>query len=542
MMSLSQRCSFVWAAVLALGLASCKGGTNGQSATALDPPVEPDPPGDVPAFPFVDHLEQSSITAGDVQFEELFVFGDELFEAEFNALDGVGVARLPDGCDLPARFSRVPPGCGRPTGPNGQACGGCHNSPLPTSAGEAASNVLQDPARQGLPPFNTRNATHLFGSAILQRLAEEMTEDLHAIREGALASAITGGETISRSIASKGVSFGTLRVRITSDGTVVWDLSQVEGVDPDLVVRPYGWKGDVPTLRAFCRGAADRELGMQPEEITLKLGDDDPDGDGVTTEFSVGDVTSLVVYVGAQPVPKRAGELAEAGLAEPPSAELAASARRGEALFGTIGCASCHRTSLTLADIQFDEPTSRGRGAYFDEELGDLDSEFDPDRPFSFDLSRDGDQPRLSSGSSEFAIELFGDLKRHNMGASLADAQATPVETANGDQLTTSLASLPTSVEVDGDGRVSIEEQFFLTAELWGVGNTGPWLHDGRAASLDEAIALHGVDDPPAVGDLARSEAQESRDAFLALSSGERADVVQFLKSLVLFRVEGGEE
>ena len=36
---------------------------------------------------------------------------------------------------------------------------------------------------------------------------------------------------------------------------------------------------------------------------------------------------------------------------------------------------------------------------------------------------------------------------------------------------------------------VMIAPDEFLTPELWGVGNTGPWLHDGRAATLDEAVS-----------------------------------------------------
>ena len=68
----------------------------------------------------------------------------------------------------------------------------------------------------------------------------------------------------------------------------------------------------------------------------------------------------------------------------------------------------------------------------------------------------------------------------------------------------------------------------FLTAELWGVGNTGLWLHDGRAGTLREAILLHGEDEPPAAGDPGRSEAQESRDAFVALvvARSDRGDRV----------------
>ena len=79
----------------------------------------------------------------------------------------------------------------------------------------------------------------------------------------------------------------------------------------------------------------------------------------------------------------------------------------------------------------------------------------------------------------------------------------------------------------------------FLTAELWGVGSTGPWLHDGRAGTLGEAIELHGVDNPPAGPD--RSDAQDERGNYMALSDVDREAVVTFLRSLILFEDGGGE-
>jgi len=36
---------------------------------------------------------------------------------------------------------------------------------------------------------------------------------------------------------------------------------------PQLIVRPFQWKGSVAFLRDFNRGAAHNELGMQAEEI-----------------------------------------------------------------------------------------------------------------------------------------------------------------------------------------------------------------------------------------------------------------------------------
>jgi hypothetical protein len=68
-----------------------------------------------------------------------------------------------------------------------------------------------------------------------------------------------------------------------------------------------------------------------------------------------------------------------------------------------------------------------------------------------------------------------------------------------------------------------------MTKELWGVGSTAPYLHDGRATTLASAILEHG------------GEAQASRNAFAALSETAQANVVAFLNNLVLFKQEEGD-
>jgi hypothetical protein len=512
-------------------LAGCSGGGGGDGQGAAGPA----PPGDQPAFPFVEHVDQAAITAGRIRFQELFDLGDELFGVQFNSLDGAGVLLLPDGTPLPGRFSRIPPGGGRFTGPNGQACVACHNTPFETSAGEAAGNVLQDPAGAGVPPFNGRNATSLFGSAALQLLAQEMTEELHAARDAAAAAALPGGPPVALPLAAKGISFGTIAASRDASGAVSFDLSAAAGVDPDLVVRPYGWKGNVTTLRDFCRSAAANELGMEAEEIVAKdaSGLADPDGDGVEGELSVGDITAITIYVGAQEVPQEMERLVRDGLVPPPSGEVGALVRRGEALFSDIGCVACHVPELRLEDPVFEEPTLRGGGSYFDPEIDPSATRLDPARPFRFHLAREGDFPRLTPHPGGGArVRLFGDLKRHAMGRQLADAQPTPVRGSDGRPLS-----------IDG-APVLVQPAVFLTAELWGSGNTGPWLHDGRAASLEEAILLHGEDAPPPPGAVDRSEAQEARDAFAALADADRLAVVEFLRSLILFSMpeEAGED
>ena len=60
----------------------------------------------------------------------------------------------------------------------------------------------------------------------------------------------------------------------------------------------------------------------------------------------------------------------------------------------------------------------------------------------------------------------------------------------------------------------------FRTAPLWGVGQTAPYLHDGSAETLRDAILLHF------------GEAAPSKEAFNALSFDEQSKLIEFLLSL----------
>ena len=144
-------------------------------------------------------------------------------------------------------------------------------------------------------------------------------------------------------------------------------------------------------------------------------------------------------------------------------------------------------------------------------------------------MLKDAQEPRVEADPKGGAIvRLYGDLKRHRMGRHLADPGGpTPAFVAE-------FAPL----QIDG-AVVLIAPDVFLTPELWGVGNTPPYLHDGRAGSLREAVMLHGEDSPAAAGEPGRSEAQESRDAFAALPAAQQTDLIAFLHSLRTFSPEG---
>ena len=474
------------------------------------------------------HLEQSDIAAGDVSFEQLFAAGDHLFHAAYNGLDGVGAMRTVGGAPL-QRFSNGPVGGGQPIAVSAQACGDCHSVPFAAGAGRAHTRVLPDPDADGKSPFNARGTPSLHGNGLLQLLAQEMTEELQAARDTAATEAReTPGTLVQGDLAAKGVDFGHIVATADDAGEVAFDHSGVSGVDPDLVVRPFGWKGFVPVLRNFVLAAANAGMGMQGEEFAWRLPPErQPDGDedGVERELTVGDITAMTLYNASQETPHGVGHLVELGMVARPDAEALARVEEGRALFEQVGCVSCHRPEMQLANTVFEEPTERGNGHYLDGFLASKDSDYDPARPVRVDMLTDAQPPRVEAHPEGGAtVRLYGDLKRHRMGRQLAD-QAGPQVV-----FTSTLAPL----EIDGAVRM-IPPDEFLTAELWGVGSTSLYLHDDRGGTLQEAILLHGEDTPPPPDDPARSEAQEARDAFAELAGDQQAAVITFLKSLVNF-------
>jgi CxxC motif-containing protein (DUF1111 family) len=63
-------------------------------------------------------------------------------------------------------------------------------------------------------------------------------------------------------------------------------------------------------------------------------------------------------------------------------------------------------------------------------------------------------------------------------------------------------------------------QQEWRTPPLWGVRDSAPYMHNGAAVTIREAIAMH------------RGEAKAAADAFDALKWEETAQVEQFLNSL----------
>jgi len=434
------------------------------------------------------HLEQADIDANVYSPEALFAFGKILFGGNFNTLDGAGrpattgtgVARAPR--TVPENFNRI-------SAPDANSCAGCHNLPRQGGGGDNVANVFVLGQRFGFVNFdstsegdgfqthtlesvaNERNTLGMFGAGFIELLAREMTVALQALRAEALAQAQLAGTPVTLPLVAKGVSFGS----ITADPLGTFDTSAVVGVDPTLIVKPFHQKGVVVSLREFSNNAMNHHHGMQStERFGLAT---DPDADGKTNELTTGDMTAVAVYQALLPVP---------GRILPADPARRAAVDRGEELFGTLGCAICHVPELVLDDPLFSEPNPFNPAGNL--QVADVPA------PYGFDLTVAGQGPHLPrEANGSVRVPAFTDLKRHDLGPECDNEQLVQ-------------AGVPT--------------ELFITRKLWGMANEPPFLHNGRALTIHDAISRHG------------GEAQAQRDAYLALGTTDQHCVVDFLKTL----------
>jgi cytochrome c peroxidase len=428
------------------------------------------------------HLDHARVARGEVPIEEVIAHGRLLFEARFTTEDGAGRPGA-TGADIPTRRpGESNPAFLRTSGPDANACAGCHNQPEAGGAGDFVANAFVAPQDIEYDFESTapelameRGTSAVFGAGLLELLAREMTRDLHALRDGAVAKARATGAPVRVRLITKGVDFG----RLVAEPDGFLDLSGIEGVHPDLIVKPFSHKAAFTSLRQFTINAANTHHGMQAEErFGLRwTGDPDFDRDGVGAELSEGDLTALVLFQATLPPPRQV---------LPDSPALREAAVAGEALFDQAGCTTCHRPALPLEDAVFGEPGDLHPAGQLRASEGPV---VEVDLEPWFDLERDG-QGRL-------LVPAFTDLKRHV----IADAR-TP-HFAN-ERLSQNF----------------VPRDVFRTAPLWGVGSTAPYGHRGDLTTLRAVILAHG------------GEAADSRAAFEALEAADQGRIIEFLKSL----------
>lgn len=429
-------------------------------------------PIDGPALP-QPRLTHAQLTSGAFSLKQIRRRGLEIFNTPFNFHDGFGDGPV-NPLD-PTMFGGRPTTNGtwlRINGLDAQTCQECHAflsmATVPPTLGIAGVAGIANTAfpftttidaddvnGNSIAEVNGRliNPPFLFGSGGIELAGKEMTKDLQVLKAQAMAN--PGGPV---ALVAKGVSFGS----ITYDTLTGFDTSGVVGIDSDLVVRPFGRKGEFSSVRKFDIGALQFHMGMQANEL---VGDGvDADGDGVTDEILDGELTALHVFNTNLEKP------VEVGSSRP-------DVTHGRSLFMQAGCSSCHvpalQTTTKFLDYTFPEV------------------ETDPTQNVYLSTNLTKTAGFAANNMGGVTVPAYSDLKRHDMGSALAETTGNPAI-----------------------------DPLFITPRLWGITDTGPYLHDGRALTLRQAIEMHG------------GEGQFARDNFVNLSASEQTDLLQFLNSL----------
>jgi hypothetical protein len=518
-------------------------------------------------------IEQDQLAAGAYTTNRVLLAGRQFFAVPYLPADGHGEGitgpraaqrQMFYADSLQPAYYTLP--FLRVNGIDSQNCFACHNS-AGTSASEGSRGRTQKRGGVGgsadfasvlyanPEPFDER-LTYIvrvppksFGTGYLQELALEMTATLQKIEADATSHAAQfPGNPVTANLVAKGVSFGQITITCPNAtcSSPTRDTSHVEGVSPDLIVRPLQHKGVASTLRSFAKSALDFHFSMQPVEVVGM--NTDCDRDGLINEMAV-DVVNPALSSSSLQVQQSLGNVAAlaafAGMLRPPvnnnqidSVQVA----NGKEIFAAIGCTNCHVSNLTTRPnpkfrIELAEPAPGCPTSPAGPQLGSfaevrssqhpallaIDAEQKvtqsgslstacPSGFYCIDLTNPGtvgDEflPRLPANSNgTVTVPLYSDLKRHDMGPFLAQVDPPQADDAGNE----------------------IPNREWLTTKLWGVADNGPWLHDGRARTLNEAILMH--DGPN--GNGPHGEAQAEVDAYQALPASDQDALIAFLESL----------
>jgi CxxC motif-containing protein (DUF1111 family) len=230
----------------------------------------------------------------------------------------------------------------------------------------------------------------------------------------------------------------------------------------------FGWKSQKVDLREFTLNACAVELGLEVPTQAQVTPPHKPDYVAPGHDLTEEQCAELVAFVDSLPRPQQI---------VPDDAKAKAYLASGQKLFATVGCAACHTP-----------------------DLGDVKG-------------------------------IYSDLLLHDMGTSLGDVGAygsVPPNATDDEELKQPLPPLVTFNAVGAKPARPIDEakligalrQEWRTPPLWGLRDSAPYLHDGRASTLEQAIALHD------------GEAQRSSRQYFKLSAEEKLQLGSFLKSL----------
>jgi CxxC motif-containing protein (DUF1111 family) len=317
---------------------------------------------------------------------------------------------------------------GNATGPNGGLGGGDSRTGADVRSSGASKEEFD---AQVVLYQSQRNTPPLFGAALIDRIPARVLEEVAAEQAAAAANPVDSAK--EPRWRRRNDDYGQVEIALSVSGRV----SHLK----DSRIGRFGWKADVATLREFTLRACANELGLELPGYARAAPPWIKDYKASGLDMTAEQCDRLVEYVASLPT---------AGVRTPETSQHRIELETGRKLFGTLGCAICHRPKL--GDVE---------GIYSDLLLHDMGIYLGSFWKHRFNHRYDPTKRKDSAGINDWR-----------------------------------------------------------TPPLWGLRDSGPYLHDGRAETIEDAILMHGGEGVTAV------------IAFEKLTLRERLQLDFFLQSL----------
>lgn len=300
----------------------------------------------------------------------------------------------------------------------------------------------------------------------------------------------------------------------------------------------FGWRGQSARLADMVAAMCASDLGLHLPTIDQAVHPLVPNYQPPGVDLDLAQGNALVAFVASLPVPR-------VDLPEDPDERRVV--EYGRRMFHEVGCSACHMENLGSIEGIFSDLLLHDMGpglpdpASAEPERRIIRQSYvvlpkpqggsapprpsnptpAPSTPRPVRMSRGGPRIAMSGtpgqfpdfapipGLPPFRLGEHGSLKTH------AQAKRTRFPGERTPRPESPLRYDEKVVEIPSN-----VHQEWRTPPLWGVRDSAPYLHDGRAETLLEATTLHG------------GEAAPSATRFLALPTAERVAILKFLGSL----------
>ena len=319
----------------------------------------------------------------------------------------------------------------------------------------------------------------------------------------------------------------------------------------------FGWRGNESSLVNFVDRACAAELGLRTRRRDQPLDPFVPLYKNPGFDISDLDVRAMSAFVAALPRPVER---------IPESSEDRLLVQQGKRVFESVGCAVCHTPKLgevaglysdlllhdmgyALMDLNHAEPYIIDRSVH--RTVAETAATVGGERMFGYygsgafiDLPTSTERSTTSAATVAQLVESVAQCAQRPTSYRTKEGYrfvaptrpTSPIELIAGPTRSLTLEVEDRTANQSGGGEtfqttedVTLQiryqdtnfNQEWRTPPLWGVADSAPYMHDGRASTLLEAITMHG------------GEATGTRDRFLLLSHQDREALLMFLGTLV---------